>query len=271
MSWGKLARSLLRALAALVVLAAFLVLDWYPLVKELGGLRRQRADAERRIKNYEAMASGFAFPDANEDSLLKQSEAQFLQSLPRVESDGVWLAIAQAELLQRERGMANLIQFFSDAEKIGPGPPGLTAWLKTKQANLRQCFRCADPWRHFPWGDLFNEHLDTRQHLASQPLGIALSAPLPGLVDLINRVSWGGMRLEILCLHLELTQWSARAWIVCRGSYRVPEPSAWIIRKGGKGAGGPLIDPDSPLLLNKVDPLLVPGVEKTELPPPPRR
>ena len=48
--------SLLRVLAVLAVLAAFAVLDWYPTVKELGRLRRERGDLERKIKDYGAMA-----------------------------------------------------------------------------------------------------------------------------------------------------------------------------------------------------------------------
>jgi len=266
---GKLARILLRLLAAVAVAAAFVVLDWYPTVKELGQLRRERGDFQRKIKDYKVMAAKFEFPDDKELSLLAQSDAQLLQSLPQVENDGAWLALARSSLLTREKGLANMIMVFSDAETFSPGLPGLTGWLKLQAQGIKQCQQAADPWRSYPWRGFFPLRPSSSTKLACRALGIALDVPLPALLDFINRVSWGETRLEIVCLRLEPTKWSARCWLVCRGSYQVQEPSAWLVRKE-KGEGDPelLIDPDSPLLWQRINPAGFFDGVKMELPLP---
>ncbi len=264
---GKLSRVLLRVLAALAVLAAFVALDWYPTVKDLGLLRRQRGDLERKIREYAIMAARFNFPDEAETSLLTQADGELRRALPLVENDDAWMASARAELLKREKGLANLILVFGKAEGFGPGRPGLTAWLRLQGQEIRQSFEAAEPWRRYLWHGVFPMDPAAGERLASRPLGIALEAPLPVLFDFINRVSWGAARLEIVRLRLEPAGESARAWLVCGGSYLVTEPSPWRVKmEHGEGDEELLIDRDSPLLLRKVDPLLAPRVEKKELP-----
>jgi hypothetical protein len=270
MKTGTLARSLLRALAALCVVAAFVVLDWYPTVKNLGRLRRERSDLMRKIRDHGAAAASFKFPDERENSLLVAADAELGRVLPLAESDDRWLGAAQAELLQREKGLANLIQVFSAAEKMEPGAPGLTAWLKLQIEQIRQGFQAADPRQSYPWRGIFPPLPAGGGKLACRPLGIALDARLPKILGFINRVSWSGAHLEIVRLRVEPAGASARAWLVCRGSFRAPESSAWLVatEKGG-GEEKLLIDPDSPLLLQRIDPFLAPRVEQRELPPAP--
>jgi hypothetical protein len=106
------------------------------------------------------------------------------------------------------------------------------------------------------------------KRLANRYVLIALAAPLPALLDFINHVSWGETRLEVIRLHLEPGNPLTMAWLVCRGSYLVRGPSAWLVGDGRQaGEGELLVDPDSPLLLERIDPFLTPGVEKRELPP----
>jgi len=263
MKTGTLGRSLLLALAALCVVAAFVVLDWYPTVKNLGRLRRERSDWDRKIKDYGAMAGSLEFPSAAENALLAQMDSQVLQALPRVDSENAWFGLARAELLEGAKGLADAVMLFRQDEALDSGPPGLRGWLTLQEPSIRQVFRAADPL----YG-VFPPHLATEWRLASQPLGLALQIPLPELLNFINRISWGVARLEIVHLRLEPLERIARAWLVCRGVYRAPGPSArseeWARGKGGEEL---LIDPDSPLLLQRIDPLLAPGVEKKELPP----
>ncbi|MCJ7525210.1 MAG: hypothetical protein MUP71_08305 [Candidatus Aminicenantes bacterium] len=267
MMTGKLARFLLRFLAILAVLAAFAVLDWYPTVKELGRLRRERSDLEFRIRDYSAMAGKFEFPDEQENSLLASDRGELLRALPRVEDDDAWLRLAHSDLQGRTKGIANLM-VLGEADAFGPERPGLTAWLKLQENDIRQSFKAVDSWQRYPWHGVFPMNPAAGERLASRPLGIALDAQLPELLDCINRVSWGAARLEIVRLRLELTGRFFRAWLVCRGSYRVLEPSTWLVKEdNGEGDEKLLIDSDSPLLLRKVDPLMVPRVEKKDLPP----
>jgi hypothetical protein len=263
MKTGTLARSLLRALALLCVVAAFVVLDWYPTVKDLGRLRRERSDWERKIKDYGAMAGSLEFPSAEENELLAQMDSQVLQALPRVDSDNAWFGLARAELLEGAKGLADSVMLFRQDEALDSGPPGLRGWLLLQEPGIRQVFRAAEPL----YG-VFPLHLATGWRLASQPLGMALQIPVPELLNLINRISWGVARLEIVHLRLEPAGRIVRAWLVCRGVYQLPGPSArseeW---DSGKDEKELLIDPDSPLLLQRIDPLLAPGVEKRELPP----
>jgi hypothetical protein len=268
MRTGKLAASLLRILAALLLAAAFAVLDWYPTFKDLGHLRRERSDLVRKIRDHGAAAAQFKFPDEKENSLLAAADAELGRALPLAESDDHWLGSARTELLQREKRLADLIQFFSAAEKMAPGAPGLTAWLKLQAGQIRQGFQAADPRQSYPWRGIFPPMPAVGGKPACRPLGIALDARLPEILGFINRISWSGARLEIVRLRLEPAGASALAWLVCRGSFRAPETSAWLVEPGkGGGEERLLIDPDSPLLLQRIDPLLAPGSEKRELPP----
>ncbi|HEX7503286.1 MAG TPA: hypothetical protein VF451_07670 [Acidobacteriota bacterium] len=260
-------RASLRILAVLAVLAAFVVLDWYPTVKELGRLRRQRGDLERKIKDYSIMSASFIFPGAMERSLFAESDARLFRSLPRVENDAAWLGMARADLQGRAKGAAGPPLVFSEAEAFGRVPPGLAGWLQFQAQELRQSFRETDPGRRYPWLGVFPTDLAVGGRLASRPLGIALEAPLPELLGLVNRISWGAVRLEIVRLRLEPAGGAGRAWLVCRGSYLVPEPSPWLVKmEPGQAGEELLVDRDSPLLLRQVDPLLAPRVEKKELP-----
>jgi len=268
MRTGKLARALILALAVLAVLAAVAALDWYPTVKQLGILRRQRGDLELKSREYRVMAARFNFPGEAEKAILAHAEAELLRALPIVESENAWLVLAQNELLQREKGLANLVHLFKEAEKIGPGRPGLTAWLNSQAEEIRQGFQAADPWKHYPGSGVFPPMPSGGGKLACRPLGIALDASLPVLLNFINRISWGRTRLEIVRLQVELGLPVSRAWLVCRGSYLAPEPSPWLINLEQGERGIPLlIDSDSPLLWQKADPLFAPAVEKRELPP----
>lgn len=268
MKAGRMARAALRVLAVLAALAAFAVLDWYPTVKNLGRLRREQSDMERKIRDHGAAAASFEFPDEKENSLLAAADAELLRALPLVENDGAWLGAAQAELLKREKGLAKTIQVFDAAEMLGPGQPGLTGWLGLQGQEIRQGFQAADPRQRYPWRGIFPPMPPGAGKPACRPLGIAINFPLPESLAFINRVSWGGTRLEIVRLRLEPGLPVSRTWLVCRGSFRVPELSAWLVNTGkGGGEEKLLIDPDSPLLLQRIDPTLAPRVEKRELPP----
>ena len=173
MKAGTLARSLLRALAALCVLAAFVVLDWYPTVKDLGRLRRERSDWDRKIKDYGAMAGNLQFSDAEENTLLAQmdcpgppgADCGWIPTTPG--SD--WLA---PNFWKRAKGRADAVMLFRQDEALDFGPPGLRGWLTLQEPSIRQVFRAADPL----YG-VFPLNLATECRLTSQPLGIALAGP----------------------------------------------------------------------------------------------
>lgn len=277
----KPARALLWAMAALAVLAAFAVLDWYPTVRELGRQRRQRGDLAAKMKNYAAMAAGFVFADAGEESLFRRGAKQLRRSLPPVDDDAAWAAIALLEIQARvaEDGIAHARVLFSpqaQGTEIGtpaPGRPDLLAdWLFSRQAvDMGKGFAAAADADGYPWHGVLSG-LETRggERPASRALGVALAAPLPALLNFINHVSWGAARLEIVRLRFEPGIPLSRAWLVCRGSFLTRKPSSAALKIDlGKGDESFLVDPDSPLLLQRIDPLLAPRFGKRELPPAP--
>ena len=272
MKTRKLAHTLLWILAALAMLAAFAVRDWHPTVKQLGSLRRQRGDLERKIKEYSVMAGTFQFPDKKEDSLLAAADAELVRVLPRVENDSAWVAISLTDLQYRIRKdhipHANFLSNFLWGTELGTAGPGRQDPLAHWFWNQYSAGGNFTPGRFLWHGVLSDLESRTRQRLANRRVVIAMAAPLPELLNIINHVSWDETRLEIVRLRLEPAGGSARAWLVCRGSYLVPAPSPWLVKmeNGGDGAGM-LIDADSPLLWQKADPLFAPAVEKRELPP----
>ncbi len=274
MSWGKLAGSLFRALAALSVAAAFVVLDWYPTVRDLGRLRRERGDWERKIRDHGAMAADLEFPDAVEEERLAQMESRTRQALPLLDDDAGWRAVALTSLQQRVLLDAIPHARFLSGNKIhapelGSAGPGrgdpLGGWIGSQYVAIQEGFsRAHDPKRYY-WRGLLTGQPSLPGLPANRSACVVAMAPLPALLGFINHVSWEESRLEIVRLHLEPDLAHSRAWLVCRSSGWVRNP-ALLPREEGEGEGL-RIDLDSPLLLRKVDPLPAPGGEKRELPP----
>ncbi|MBN2345695.1 MAG: hypothetical protein JXO51_04830 [Candidatus Aminicenantes bacterium] len=259
-----LVRAALRVLAALAVLAAFVLLDWLPTVGELGRLRRQLRDETIRRERFLAMTSGFVMPDAHEKSLFAASGAELRRSLPVMEDDDSWLAAARRQLQERAalRGISTL-QVRDAADKAAAGRrPGtavsaaLDDWLSARQEKLSRAWRAAaDPGR-YPWHGVFaGLDLVRRRRLACRPLLVALAAPLPALLGFIGDLGQGAIPLEIACMVLEPAGTPARAWLICRGHYRVRRSSAWFLEAiENSDANGLPIDRDSPLLWQRVTP-----------------
>jgi hypothetical protein len=271
----RLARASFWLLGTLAFLAAFVALDWYPTVKELGRLRRVRSDLQGKMKNYEVTASGFVFPDREEEKHFNGSLGSFGRELAWIEDDADWLGGWTASLRRRAEKdkLAGALLLFSAApggevepavRLSGRGPAA--EWLDAQMPWIRKSLNAASPGR-FPWKSLFSGPGSTPGPLASRPLAVAMTAPLPALLDFINHCSWD-TRLEIVRLRLEPGEVLASAWLVCRSSGRVRASSPWAVplETGGAG-GGLLVDPDSPLLWQRVDPGIAYRVEKIELPP----
>ena len=186
------------------------VLDWYPTVRELGRLRRQRSDLQGKIKNYDVTASGFVFPDKEEEKHLGSSRGYFEREVPGLEDDAAWL-IGCRESLSRQAQKDNL----AGALLLFPAAPGgelepavrLTGqgpapdWLAIQMPWMQKSLNAASPGR-FPWKSLFSGADSTLQPLASRPLVVAIAAPLPALLNFINHCTWNP-RLEIVRLRLE--------------------------------------------------------------------
>lgn len=274
----KLARKFLWILVTLGVALIFISLDWLPALKGLNRLRREKHDEELKIKNFAVMASGFIFPDAEEKSLFAQSHIRFRQALLQVDDDAAWLAMALLELQAQVRAerIASARVFISthtlstDLDAAGLGRPDeLADWLSLQYQDIQESFWITfDPSR-YPWHGIFSGlEFVRQQRLASRPLAVAIAAPLPALLGFINRISWGEVRLEIVRLHLEPGAALPRAWLICRGTYLVRKPSAWLVSEGlGTAGDNLLVDPDSPMLWQKVNPDLAPQIPKKELPP----
>lgn len=273
MSWGKLARFLLHALAAFSVAAAFVVLDWHPTVRELGRLRRERGDWERKIRDYGAMAADLEFPDAAENERLAQMDSRVLQALPLLDDDARWQAVALTGLQQRVLldGIPHARFLSGDtiyAPELGSAGPGrgdpLAGWIGSQYAAIQEGFsRAHDPRRSY-WRGLLNGLPSRRGLHANRSVCVVAMAPLPALLSFIHHVSWQESRLEIVRLHVEPDLPHSRAWLVCR-------VSGWL-RNGAlppreKGQGeGLRIDLDSPLLLRRVEPLPPRGSGMRDLP-----
>lgn len=263
---------------AMGIVLIFAFVDWFPTIKDLNLLRREQRDGNLKIKNYSVMDALFVFPDAKEKSLFVQNKALLQHALPQVADDDSWLAMALLELdvqIRAER-IAHARVFSAhhapgiDIGTAAPGrPDALADWLSLQDQDIQESFRLAAAPDRNPWYSILPSIASIpRQRLVSRPLLIALAVPLPALFNFINRISRGEARLEIIRLHLEPKTAVSRAWMICRGSYLASEPSAWEVKKVPGTIGDDLlIDPDSPLLWQKVDPSGVGRVEEKELPP----
>jgi len=271
----KLLRFFLRLAALLAVLAAFAILDWYPTVKGLGRLRRDRSDLERKIREYRAMADRFVFSDAREQSLFSQNAAWLRRSLPQVETDADWLDRTLSALVRQVRADRSGHAFFLVSPGPGSDPTilaagedenGLKSWLAGQRPEMLKHFRQAVNAEQFPWHSVLTGPAEAvKETLASRPLLVVLRGG-GELLDFINHCSWSDARLEIVHVHLDAKDPVFMVWMICRGQYIVRSPSPWAIANGQRGVhDNLLIDPDSPLLWQKVAAGCCPQVEKKEL------
>jgi hypothetical protein len=264
--------------AALGILLVIVVLDWLPTVKNLNQLRREQKDEALKIKNFTTLASSFVFPDKEEKSLFARNNARLRRSLPLVRDDDAWAALVLLELQARvvKDRIAHARVLFtpqvqgteigiSDPEKSDP----LADWLFSRQIiAIGKGFRAAGNPGSIRWQEIITSLGSVRgRQPASRVLAVALTAPLPALLDFVTHISWGETRLEIVRLFLEPGASPSRAWLACRGSYLSNGPSRWILPQGAGSGDGLLVDLDSPLLGRKVNGGMMPEVSRDELSP----
>ena len=274
----KLARVFIWLLACLAVGLVFAVVDWYPTAKELGRLRREQRDLILKIKNFTTMASRFVFPDQEEKSHFVRSHDDLYRPLLQADDDAPWLSGVSSRLRWQAEAdkiaSAFLLYSFAPGGFVAPGIgvrlSGQTPaadWLAGQRLDIQQSLKeASDPGR-FPWKSVFaGPELSGGQRLAGRPVAIAIEARLPALLNFVNHCSWGRSRLEIVRLRLEAGISPPRAWLVLRGYYLVRGPSSWALRVGAGNDAVLLVDPDSPLLWQKVDPGAAVRVGKIELP-----
>jgi hypothetical protein len=276
---GKLARILVHCLIMLVILLAFAWLDWFPTVKELSGLRRDQSDLKRKIKEHSAMSARFTFPDAEERELIAGSGVELQRALPQAETDAAWLDTALRALARQvgEDHVTKALFLTNPDPDSAPEEPAaldgktddLGSWLVEQRREILRNFRGAADSGRFPWRFLFAHQGNPEgQKPASRPLAVALTAPLPRLLNFINHIAWNAARLEITCLRLEPGVPLAKAWLVCRGNYLSRRPSAWAVKEvAGSFDRNLLVDADSDLLWQPVNPGMVGPASKKELPP----
>lgn len=278
MKLAKLAQALFRWMTILLFLLAFVWLDWLPTVRELGGLRRDQSDLKRKIKEHSAMSERFTFPDAEERALIARSGVELQRALPKVETDAVWLDTV-LRALTRQVGEDHVIEALfltSPDPDSAPGEPAaqngktddLGSWLVEQRREILRNFHSETDHGRFPWRFLFADLGNLKgQGPASRPLVLALAAPLPALLNFINRISWRESRLEIVRLHLEPGAVLSRAWMILRGDYLVRGPSPWVMPEVTRNDAGLLVDLDSPILWLKVNLDLAPQIPRNDLPP----
>jgi hypothetical protein len=251
----RLARAFIWVLASLAIFLIFVVFDWYPTVKELGRLRREQRDVILKIKNFTAMASSFVFPDEEEKSHFVKSHADLYKLLMQADDDAPWLNRMLSWLRwQAEADKVDGALLLFSSEPGGMVAPGVRLTGQTPMAD----------WLAGQQQDI--QEFIAEHRLAGRPLAIAIEARLPVLLNFINHCSWDYGRLEIVRIRLEAGASLPWAWLVLRGYYLVRGPSPWTMQEGTGSDAGLLVDPDSPLLWQKVDPGTVYRVKKIELP-----
>jgi hypothetical protein len=276
MKTRRLVRAFIWFLASLAIFLIFVVFDWYPTVKELGRLRREQRNVILKIKNFTAMASSFVFPDEEEKSHFVKSHADLFRLLMQADDDAPWLNRVLSWLLrQAEADKVDGALLLFSSEPGGIVAPGvrltgqtpMAAWLAGQQQDIQESLKEASYPGRFPWKGVFaSPDFICKHRLAGRPLAIAIEARLPVLLNFINHSSWDYSRLEIVRLRLEPGASLPRAWLVLRGYYLVRGPSPWAMQEGTGNDTGLLVDPDSSLLWQKVDPGTAYWVKKMELP-----
>ena len=225
-------------------LAAFAVLDWYPTVKDLGRLRRERGDLERKIRDYARHGR------RRSSSPTKRRKRSWRSARPSCSGRCRWWrtttpgrrigpvgsAVRGAGLdhipmpgsFQRSRSL--------DGTRDSAAWRGRTPWLDWIGQEIRQISEAADcPGRAAFPGTAFSPAWNPARG-NGWPAGRWASpwqAPLPALLDFINHVSWGETRLEIVRLHLEPGP------ALCRGLAGLPRqlPGAGAVSPGWSKPG----------------------------------
>ena len=260
-------RTCLRIALLLAVLFLLLLIDWLPLVKELNRLKRLEGDYEKKNRDANAVIQVFAFPDDAEKDAMAQMENDLRHSLPREADDASWLDrvlrfLRRQALLDHVAGAMIVAPAPSGA---GPGAPlglaavpgdrGFQQWLEASRREFDRLRTAAsDPG--FSWYSVLNNAgFPSRDKLASRPLAIVATAGIGALLQFITHCSWFDGRLELVSLSWRQGEGRPMVLLVCRGYYLSGGPTAWPLSPGsGDNGDNPLIDTDSDLLWQKIDP-----------------
>lgn len=274
-------RKIVWIMVSLTVLLAFAGLDWLPALKELNRFKRDEREYFLQTNRLKSLISRFVFPDEKEKLIFSNTADRLLESLPRVADDASWLAMIVSAL--RDRAKLDQLDSALLLIQAGPGQPvavplnlstrastdDLQRWLAGQRQETESCLQAFADFHQFPWhAVLVGPESRGKRQLACRPIGIAIAAKLPALLHFVNHCSWSAGRLEIVQLRMGQGETRPLALIFCRGCYLVSASSVWLVpaQAGGNGENL-LIDADSDLLWQPVDPNAVsPGLKK-ELPP----
>jgi hypothetical protein len=267
----------LMAFAAALVVCVWI--DWLPTLKDLNRLKRAQREYVLQTDRLNSALSRFSFPDEKEKLVFANNAERLVKLMPAVADDASWLAMIVPALADRAKldqlDSAMLLTLDSSGQPaVAPlklsdrAADDLQHWLKSqRQEYERDLHDCVDR-RYFPWPDA----LGLQGQLACRPIAIAVAAKLPALLSFVNHCTWSAGRLEIVRLRMGRGDGRPLALILCRGFYQVRAQSHWQIQdEVGGNTENQLIDADSTLLWQPVNPQAVGLAAKNELPPMPRQ
>jgi hypothetical protein len=250
-------------------------------LKELNRLKRDEREYFLQNNRLESLISHFTFPDETERLVFSKTADRLLQSLPRVADDASWLTMIVSAL--RDRAKLDQLDSALLLIQAGPGQPAAAPlnlsdraatddsqlWLAGQRQETENCLQAFADFRQFSWHAVLGGlESGGKRQLACRPIGIAVAAKLPALLHFINHCSWFAGRLEIVQLRMGQGETRPMALIFCRGYYLVSAQSTWPIpAKAGENSENLLIDANSDLLWQPVDPNTVNLGRKKELPP----
>jgi hypothetical protein len=265
----------LMAFAAALVVCVWI--DWLPTLKDLNRLKRAQREYVLQTDRLNSAFSHFSFPDEKEKLVFANNADRLVKLMPAVVDDASWLAMIVSALADRAKldhlDSAMLLTLDSSGQPFevpfklsNRAADDLQHWLQgLRREYERDLHVCVDRL-YFPWRDA----LGLQGQLACRPIVIAVAAKLPALLSFVNHCTWSAGRLEIVRLRMGQGDGRPLALILCRGFYQVRSQSPWRLQaEVGKNGKNQLIDADSTLLWQPVNPQAVGLAAKKELPPMP--
>jgi hypothetical protein len=226
-------------LSIIVLIIIYVLLYLFPALKSINRYKRQLKDMNLKILDFAKMESDFTFSNERERSYFTRTDRELPGKIPEVRTreDFITLSTKISNYIQKraeEDGISNLVMKSHEGQKEGPAK-GFSARLK-----------------------------DVKSHTIT----LSFTGKIKNAVNFINHLPWSDSYLSEDRILISAGDIFPYYIVVLRIYYiDLQEKTAGVEKDRKENQENLVIDYDSEVLLNHIDPELTEPFPKTELPP----
>jgi hypothetical protein len=250
--WRSLGRGVLKALGLLLFIVVFSILVFFPIIKDINRLKREKKDLELKILDFQQAAYLFSLPDDRERSLFRAEDRAVRRAALSVQTEAdLQILLERADRyiqnLARLRGIREPEYFIIPPDGTSRGYDRPTELQEFIAAYLKE--KPPQPGEEHDEDSFF-----IPRGLNSCRLLLFWTAEMSKALPFLNRLTWGNEYLALDKIvvsegrHSPLFAAALRLYFFDKRR----QPPSSMREAGPKESTNPYIDYHSPMLLERV-------------------